>query len=126
MRVERELMRGAGPAAVLKLLESRGAMYGYELVEAIDRQSNGVLAMGQSTLYPMLYNLEAKGLIKAHWRDGETGRQRKYYALTERGRTRLAQETRQWSAVAQAMTALGIIQPQAPASESASSREALA
>ncbi len=64
MRVERELMRGAGPVAVLKLLE-RGAMYGYELVEALDRHSDGVLAMGQSTLYPMLYNLEAQGFVKA-------------------------------------------------------------
>ena len=45
MRVERELMRGAGPVAVLKLLES-GAKYGYELVETLDRQSQVVLAMG--------------------------------------------------------------------------------
>ena len=40
MRIERELMRGAGPVAVLKLLEA-GEMYGYELVEALDRQSGG-------------------------------------------------------------------------------------
>ena len=91
MRVERELMRGAGPVAVLKLLESRGEMYGYELVEALSRQSEGVLAMGQSTLYPLLYNLQAKGLVKAHWRTGteaDGGRDRKYYALTDRGRAR--------------------------------------
>jgi PadR family transcriptional regulator PadR len=60
MRVERELMRGAGPAAVMRLLES-GERYGYELVTLLERQSGGVLAMGQSTLYPLLYNLEAKG-----------------------------------------------------------------
>ena len=62
MRIERELMRGAGPVAVLKLL-GRCEMYGYELVKALTEQSGGVLEMGQSTLYPMLYNLEAKGLI---------------------------------------------------------------
>ena len=56
MRIERELMRGAGPVAVLKLLES-GSKYGYELVEALSRASDGVLDMGQSTLYPLLYNL---------------------------------------------------------------------
>ena len=60
MRIERELMRGAGPAAVMRLL-SGGEKYGYQLVELLDRQSDGVLAMGQSTLYPLLYNLEAKG-----------------------------------------------------------------
>ncbi len=45
MRIERELMRGAGPVAVLKLLEG-GAKYGYELVETLARASAGVLDMG--------------------------------------------------------------------------------
>ena len=49
MRIERELMRGAGPASVLRLLEG-GERYGYELVRLLERQSDGVLAMGQSTL----------------------------------------------------------------------------
>lgn len=108
MKVERELMRGAGPAAVLKLLES-GPMYGYELVEALQSRTSGVLAMGQSTLYPLLYNLEAQGLVKAEWREGDSGRQRKYYALTPQGKKRLADDTRQWQAVAQAMVGLGIL-----------------
>lgn len=108
MRIETELMRGAGPVAVLKLLE-RGEMYGYELVDALERRSEGVLAMGQSTLYPMLYNLEAKGLVKSVWRDADSGRRRKYYTLTAKGRKRLIADEKQWSAVAQAMTALGVI-----------------
>ncbi|HWL95260.1 MAG TPA: helix-turn-helix transcriptional regulator, partial [Phycisphaerae bacterium] len=37
------------------------AMYGYELVKEISNQSDGVLKLGQSTLYPLLYNLEAQG-----------------------------------------------------------------
>lgn len=109
MRVERELMRGAGPVAVLKMLDNRGEMYGYELVEAINQRSDGVLAMGQSTLYPLLYNLQAKGYIKAHWKDADSGRQRKYYTLTERGRGRLASESKQWTALATAMANLGVI-----------------
>ena len=108
MRVERELMRGAGPVAVLKLLEDR-PMYGYELVEALDRRSSGVLAMGQSTLYPLLYNLEAQGIVKAQWRDGDTGRQRKYYTLTAAGKRRLAADSEQWEVLARAMAALGIL-----------------
>ena len=55
-------MRGAGPVAVMTLLEG-GEKYGYELVKLLERQKKGVLAMGQSTLYPMLYNLEAKGWV---------------------------------------------------------------
>ena len=108
MRIERELIRGAGPVAVLRLLSHR-EMYGYELVEALDRASEGVLAMGQSTLYPMLYNLEAKGLIEGVWREAESGRSRKYYALTRKGRGRLASDTKQWEALVRAMRAIGVV-----------------
>lgn len=107
MKIERELMRGAGPVAILKLLE-RQEMYGYELVEAIARSTDGVLAMGQSTLYPLLYNLESKGLIEGYWRDAESGRERKYYRLTPKGRRRLADDTRQWATLFRAMQSLGV------------------
>ena len=105
--VDRELMRGAGPTAVLKLLE-RGEMYGYELVEAIDKRTDGILAMGQSTLYPLLYNMEAKGLLASRWSE-ENARPRKYYRLTAAGRKRLAADSLQWRAVAQAMGSLGVV-----------------
>lgn len=108
MRIETELMRGVGPTAVLKLLE-RGEMYGYEIVQALTRQTQGLLELGQSTLYPMLYNLEAKGLIEASWRDSDAGRERKYYKLTSKGKKRLAADTEQWRSVAGAMRALGIL-----------------
>lgn len=108
MRVERELMRGAGPVAVLKLLET-GPKYGYELLTSIKERSGGILAMGQSTLYPLLYNLEAQGLVRAKWRDAPSGRQRKYYSLTPKGKRRLSADTEQWLAVVQAMRGLRIL-----------------
>lgn len=117
MRIESELMRGAGPTAVLKLLE-RGEMYGYELVDALSRRTEGVLAMGQSTLYPLLYNLEAKGLVTSRWQQpGEGGtrgedvasRPRKYYSLTSKGRKKLATDVSQWGALAGALRSLGVL-----------------
>lgn len=108
MRVERELMRGAGPVAVLKLLQRR-EMYGYELADALDQQTGGVLAMGRSTLYPLLYNLEAKGLITSRRRETAAGRERKYYALTSSGTRRLSEEARQWKALVKAMAALKVV-----------------
>jgi PadR family transcriptional regulator PadR len=108
-RAERELMRGAGPAAVLALLETRGEMYGYELVTALSTGSSGALDMGQATLYPLLYNLEAKGFVRATWRETDSGRRRKYYALTARGRKRLDAHRRQWRAVTRALTRLGVL-----------------
>jgi PadR family transcriptional regulator PadR len=108
MRVERELMRGAGPTAVLKLLEG-GPKYGYELIQSLDRSSDGILAMGQSTLYPLLYNLEAQGLVRAEWQEAHNGRPRKYYSLTSRGKRRLADDSKQWEAAVRAMAALGVL-----------------
>ncbi len=108
MRIERELMRGAGPVAVLKLLE-RGEMYGYELVDALNQRTDGVLDLGQSTLYPMLYNLEAKGLIRSRLRPSPSGRSRRYYRLTRKGQRRLARDVAQWEAVLEAMRAIGVV-----------------
>ncbi len=107
MRIERELMRGAGPAAVLMLLEG-GERYGYELVQLLDKQSGGVLAMGQSTLYPLLYNLQAKGLVASRMENAENGRPRKYYRLTRKGTRELARHRKQWQALSTAMGSLGV------------------
>ena len=109
-RIDRELMRGAGPVAVLNLL-SRREMYGYELVHTLARDSEGVLEMRQSTLYPMLYNLEAKGLIESEWREVESGRRRKYYSLTAEGRRKLVADREQWRALTSAMEKLGVLGP---------------
>jgi len=107
MRIEKELMRGAGPAAVLMLLAG-GEKYGYELLQLLDDQSGGVLAMGQSTLYPLLYNLQAKGLIASRVEEADNGRPRKYYRLTRRGSQQLARHRKQWEALSLAMGKLGV------------------
>jgi PadR family transcriptional regulator PadR len=107
MKLERELMRGAAPLAVMRMLEG-GEKYGYELVELLERRTDGVLAMGQSTLYPLLYNLEAKGLVTARAATAENGRPRKYYRLTDKGKRRLARDSKQWEAMSVAMGKLGI------------------
>lgn len=105
-RVQREWMRGAGPLAVLKLLEQR-QMYGYELAEALERQSEGVLGMGHSTLYPLLYNLESKGLIAPGKPKRTNGRTRKYYSITAAGRSWLTEHETEWSRLVEAMGKLG-------------------
>ena len=107
MKLDRELMRGAGPLAVMTLLSSR-EMYGYELIQALESRSNGTLEMGQSTLYPMLYNLEAQKLVSSRVVEGETGRSRKYYRLTKTGKRRFTPDAEQWSALSAALAALGV------------------
>ena len=108
MKLERELMRGAGPLAVLRLLEG-GERYGYELVQLLESRSNGVLKMGQSTLYPLLYNLQAKGLVASRTETADNGRPRRYYRLTTKGKRQLEKSRQQWAALSRAMDGLGIL-----------------
>ena len=91
----------------MTLLEQR-EMYGYELAEALARKTDGVLAMGQPTLYPLLYNLERKKLIRATWREADSGRKRKYYGLTKKGTNWLRNQQRQWESLLEAMASLGL------------------
>lgn len=107
MTLEREWMRGAAPLAVLTLLDRR-EMYGYELVEALERDSGGLLAMGQSTVYPLLYNLEGKGHITSETRVAPSGRRRKYYRATSKGRKWLERQRAQWATLVEAMGSLGV------------------
>ena len=107
MSLDREWMRGAAPLAVLTLLD-RGEMYGYQLVEALEKDSGGLLTLGQSTVYPMLYTLEGRGHVKAVHRSSPAGRRRKYYRLTAEGRAWLEAQRSQWKTLVIAMGRLGV------------------
>jgi len=91
MKFESQLLKGVAPVVVLEIL-SRGPMYGYELSEAIEQRSQEILTLGRGTLYPLLYNLEAKGLVSGYWQDAESGRRRRYYSITGKGKAELARQ----------------------------------
>ena len=91
MKFESQLLKGIAPVVVLEIL-SRGQMYGYELSQAIEERSSNVLTLGKGTLYPLLYNLEAKKLIRGRWEEAESGRKRRYYSITSKGKAELARQ----------------------------------
>jgi DNA-binding PadR family transcriptional regulator len=61
--------------------------------------SEGVFSLGRGTLYPLLYNLESKGLVAAEWEDNEGNRKRRYYSITSKGKTELDAQKEQWLAL---------------------------
>jgi len=91
MKFESQLLKGIAPVAVLEIL-SRGEMYGYELSQAIEQRSGEILTLGKGTLYPLLYNLEAKKLVKGQWQETQSGRRRRYYSITAKGKSELARQ----------------------------------
>ena len=111
MKFERELLKGVAPVVVLEIL-SRGSMYGYELSEAVEQRSGKILTLGRGTLYPLLYNLEAKGLIEADWRQMDNGRKRRYYSITGKGEEKLANQKEQWQQLQQGVNLVfGMMRP---------------
>jgi PadR family transcriptional regulator PadR len=91
MKFESQLLKGIAPVVVLEIL-SGGQMYGYELSQAIEQRSGDILTLGKGTLYPLLYNLEAKKLVEGRWEKNNSTRKRRYYSITSKGKDELAKQ----------------------------------
>lgn len=80
---------------VLRALED-GPAHGYRITRWVDERSDGMLALKQGTLYPLLHQLEKKGFVVSQWEGLGSDRPMKVYALTDIGRQRLRQEQEAW------------------------------
>ena len=83
------------PLLVLHYI-SEGPSYGNQLMERISDATAGVLSVNPNTMYPLLRQLEARGLIEGQWGHPER-RSRRYYSITGEGRDeyeRLHEEVR--------------------------------
>lgn len=97
---------------LLALLEE-GPSYGYEMVQALNAKAPGIFKTGEGTVYPVLHRLEERGQLVAEWRIAEdTGRKRKYYRLSPKGKRELSAQRQGWAALQAVMEAcLGPNQP---------------
>ena len=102
MKIERQLLKGTAPLAVLALLAER-PMYGYEISKELTWRSKDLLSLGHGSLYPLLYNLEAKGHVQAKEECAENGRPRRYYHITQSGTKHLTQQRQHWEQLQQGM-----------------------
>lgn len=71
------------PLLVLHLI-NQGPSYGNQLMERIAQMTEGVLQVNPNTMYPLLRQLEGRGLIVGRWEHPER-RSRRYYSLTPEG-----------------------------------------
>ena len=72
------------PLLVLHYIAS-GPSYGNQLMERISGMTEGVLSVNPNTMYPLLRQLEERGLIEGKWEHPER-RSRRYYSLTAEGK----------------------------------------
>ena len=80
---------------VLSIL-SFGENYGYNIIQQVEILSGGELQWTDAMLYPVLKRMEKENLISSRWVKTEAGRKRKYYKITESGKTKLNEEKNQW------------------------------
>jgi len=103
--VTKDLVAASATPMVLGILAA-GESYGYAILKQVNEVSDGDLEWTEGLLYPLLHRLERLGHIEATWRTAPGGRRRKYYRITDQGRTELAEQRRQWSAVVGALKSI--------------------
>jgi PadR family transcriptional regulator, regulatory protein PadR len=104
-RAKTTLLQGTLDLIVLQLLQAEPTN-GYDLTLRIQAISKDVLNVNAGSLYPALYRLEEKGLIRAAWESTEKGRKAKVYSVTAAGRKHLVDERETWARFSGALAAI--------------------
>ena len=82
----------------------RKPMHGYEVVQAVEKTTNGCCSPSEGTVYPVLNEFEAGGYLTSR-PETVQGRKRKVYALTNKGRDAFLIATEAWMEVTQHIVA---------------------
>jgi DNA-binding PadR family transcriptional regulator len=101
--ISKELVAASSRPMVLSILAG-GESYGYEILQRVAVLSGGRLQWSDGMLYPVLHRLDKEGLVRSRWRVVESGRRRKYYSITAKGKKQLAQDRSNWTAVHEALS----------------------
>jgi len=101
-----QVLQGTLDLLILKTLDALGTQHGFGIARRIEQVSADVLALNQGTLYPALLRLEQQGMIASEWGTSSNNRRARFYSLTKRGGSRLAQEIEQWRRVSGAVNSI--------------------
>jgi PadR family transcriptional regulator, regulatory protein PadR len=99
------LLQGTLDLIVLQLLNA-APTNGYDLALRIQHTTDDILTVNAGSLYPALYRLEQRGLIRAAWQATENGRRAKVYSLTRAGLRHLTDQRAAWYRFAGALRAI--------------------
>jgi DNA-binding PadR family transcriptional regulator len=88
-KILKGVMRGFSKLFILWII-GKERQHGYEIMSKINDFSHSTAGKvsGPSTIYPVLHELEGKGLIKGTW-ESQGKRKIKYYEITESGEATL-------------------------------------
>jgi transcriptional regulator len=88
---------------ILKTVAAGRELHGFEIAEAIERESREVLQVEEGSLYPALQRMLIKGWLSGEWGRTSENRRARYYKLTAAGRKQLASEIAAYRLVSEAI-----------------------
>lgn len=95
MALSADILRGYTDTIILRQL-AQGDNYGYQINKHVAEISGGLFEMKEATLYTAFRRLESAGYIRSYWGDEMSGARRRYYAITQEGRAKLAMDCIAW------------------------------
>ena len=101
----KDLATGTYDLVVLDVLRD-GPAYVYALIRRIAKQSRAAFLWREGTAYRVLHHLEEQGFVASDWQGRRTGRRRRYYRLTDRGRRAWAERRAEWTVFRKALNLL--------------------
>jgi DNA-binding PadR family transcriptional regulator len=104
-------MIGASTIPIILSILVKGEDYGYEIIKKVKEYSGGTLEWSEPMLYPVLHRLERNNQIKATWRILDNGRKRKYYSITNEGRSLLETKKSEWTEMIMMLTKMWELKP---------------
>jgi PadR family transcriptional regulator PadR len=103
VHIDKDLVAASATPLVLAILAEEGETYGYAILKRVRALSAGELEWTDGMLYPLLHRLHRLGYVTTEWRTPPEGRRRKYYVITDEGRSALADQQRQWVTITRAL-----------------------
>src|SRR6266853_1127879 len=97
-----DLLQGTLDLLILQIA-ALGPIHGYAVGQRLQQISRDALQVQQGSLYPALHRLEARGWLRAEWRDTDSGRDGKFYILTKAGQRQLERERSDWERLSKAI-----------------------
>lgn len=102
--------KGSADLLILALVDAE-PLHGYDIARQIEERSSGTLHFTLASLYATLYRLEERGLIRGRWVERASQRRRRYYRITENGKTILAAQREEWRRFMAALTLVAGLKP---------------
>ncbi len=100
------LKKGLTQLVVLKLLNETDELYGFQIINAIEESGSKAFRLTEGALYPTLHRMEQRGLVSSRKESSGARILRRYYSITDTGRSLLTSDIKKYKNLSHDMVKL--------------------